>query len=125
MNYLTQPTISNPPSKSVLNSSLQPPRFTQNLPPIQPIPSHHPRPTSATTVPAVATEKPSGPTFKRLSEAEFQAKNEKGLCFKCDEKYSIGHKCQNKELQVMVILDEKILEEIEDVGKDSQKMEMN
>lgn len=48
---------------------------------------------AATTVQAATTGKVTSPNFKRLSEAEFQAKKEKGLCFKCDEKYSIGHRC--------------------------------
>ncbi|KAL4033230.1 hypothetical protein IC575_006316 [Cucumis melo] len=36
-------------------------------------------------------------TSKRLSEAEFQARKEKGLYFRCNEKYSHDHKCKNKE----------------------------
>ncbi|KAL2455358.1 RNA-directed DNA polymerase [Abeliophyllum distichum] len=44
--------------------------------------------------------------FRRLSEAELQAKKEKGLCFKCDEKYTIGHRCKNKELQVLLVQEE-------------------
>ena len=37
-----------------------------------------------------------GPT-KRLSDAEFQSRKEKGLCFRCNEKYSHDHKCKMKE----------------------------
>lgn len=58
--------------------------------------------------------RPTPPTnllFKKLSEAEWKAKKEKGLCFRCDEKYSIGHKCINKELQVMLIYDAEQQEE--------------
>ncbi|XP_052192138.1 uncharacterized protein LOC127801242 [Diospyros lotus] len=40
--------------------------------------------------------------FKKLSEAEWKARREKGLCFHCDEKYLIGHRCKNKELQVLI-----------------------
>ena len=36
-----------------------------------------------------------GPT-KRLSDAEFQARKEKGLCF-CCERYHTGHCCKVKE----------------------------
>ena len=35
----------------------------------------------------------------------------KGLCFRCDEKYMIGHKCKNKQLQVMMIYDKEVEEE--------------
>ena len=35
--------------------------------------------------------------MKRLSDAEFQARKEKGLCFRCNEKYSHDHRCKNRE----------------------------
>ena len=61
--------------------------------------------------------KKEGPS-NRLSDAEFQAKREKGLCFKCDEKYYSGHKCKAKEireLRMFVVradnVEEKIIEE--------------
>lgn len=42
-------------------------------------------------------------TFKRLIDTKRQAKKEKGLCNMRDERFTIGHHCRNKELQVMVI----------------------
>lgn len=39
--------------------------------------------------------------FKRLSEAEFQSWKEKGLCYRCDERYTVGHRCKGKELRVL------------------------
>ncbi|KAA0066183.1 Ty3/gypsy retrotransposon protein [Cucumis melo var. makuwa] len=36
---------------------------------------------------------------RRLLDAEFQARKEKGLCFRCNEKYSADHKCKIKELR--------------------------
>ncbi|KAA0032165.1 transposon Tf2-1 polyprotein isoform X1 [Cucumis melo var. makuwa] len=36
---------------------------------------------------------------RRLPDAEFQARKEKGLCFRCNEKYSADHKCKMKELR--------------------------
>lgn len=36
-------------------------------------------------------------TAKHLSDAKFQARKEKGLCFQCNEKYSHDHKCKAKE----------------------------
>ena len=30
--------------------------------------------------------------------AEIQAKREKGLCFRCSEKYTAGHRCKSKQL---------------------------
>ena len=40
--------------------------------------------------------------IKRLTESELQARIEKGLCFKCDEKFSPGHLCK-KELRVLLV----------------------
>ncbi|KAA0032314.1 transposon Tf2-1 polyprotein isoform X1 [Cucumis melo var. makuwa] len=37
--------------------------------------------------------------FRRLPDAEFQARKEKGLCFRCNEKYSADYKCKMKELR--------------------------
>ncbi|KAA0037154.1 ty3-gypsy retrotransposon protein [Cucumis melo var. makuwa] len=52
---------------------------------------------------------------KRLSDAEFKAKREKGLCFKCDEKYYSGHKCkelEQRELRMFVVRADNVREEI-------------
>ena len=35
---------------------------------------------------------------KLLSESEWQVRKAKGLCFKCDEKFTVGHQCKNREL---------------------------
>lgn len=35
-------------------------------------------------------------TRRRLAPAEMEEKRSKGLCFFCDEKYSLGHKCKAK-----------------------------
>lgn len=44
---------------------------------------------------------------RRLTNVEFQAKRDKGLCFRCDEQYSAGHRCKNRdqrELRVLVVM---------------------
>ena len=43
---------------------------------------------------------------KRLSETELQEKRAKGLCYRCDAKWAIGHRCKKKELSVMLIAEE-------------------
>ncbi|KAL9409373.1 hypothetical protein AB3S75_047713 [Citrus x aurantiifolia] len=48
----------------------------------------------------------SGATFKRLTETKIQDKRVKGLCFLCDEKFSPGHRCKDKSLQVLTMCDE-------------------
>lgn len=45
--------------------------------------------------------KPPG-EIRRLSENELQHKREKGLCYRCDDKWSVGHRCRRKELSVLL-----------------------
>lgn len=45
--------------------------------------------------------KPLG-EIRRLSENELQHKREKGLCYRCDDKWSFGHRCRRKELSVLL-----------------------
>ena len=56
-----------------------------------------------------------GATFKRLTEIEIQDKRVKGLCFRCDEKFSPGHRCKHKSLQVLTVCDE------EESGREAEK----
>lgn len=44
--------------------------------------------------------------MRRLSDKELQQKRAKGLCFRCDEKWSMGHRCKKKELSVLLIEEE-------------------
>lgn len=41
--------------------------------------------------------------IRRMTDVEFQAQRDKGLCFKCEEKYTIGHRCKAKELRALVV----------------------
>lgn len=41
--------------------------------------------------------------YKRLTDTEIQTKGENGLCYHCLDKFAYGHRCRNKELQVLVI----------------------
>ena len=53
----------------------------------------------------VKKERPS----KRLSDAEFQTRKEKDLCFRCNEKFSHGHECKVREqrkLRMVVVKSE-------------------
>lgn len=47
-----------------------------------------------------------GRNFRKLTDAEFQERSWKGLCFRCDEKFGPGHVCANKQLQVLVLTEE-------------------
>ena len=50
----------------------------------------------------------------RLTDAEFQARREKGLCFHCEEKFQPGHKCK-KQLNILLVHDEDedVLDDVE------------
>lgn len=41
----------------------------------------------------------------RLSDGELREKRSKGLCFKCDEKWSLSHVCRNRELRLILVED--------------------
>lgn len=62
---------------------------------------------------------------------ELQAKQDKGLCFRCDRKYSIGHCCPNKELQFLLVNDEedefdlKEGKEVESEGGEVAELSLN
>lgn len=44
--------------------------------------------------------------FKKLVDVELKAKIKKVLCFRCDAKISPGHRCKDKQLQVLLVHDE-------------------
>ena len=50
---------------------------------------------------------------KRISDAEMQRRRERGLCFRCEEKWQFGHVCRNPQLQVLIAAED---EEEEDVA---------
>ncbi|KAI0493558.1 hypothetical protein KFK09_023677 [Dendrobium nobile] len=62
----------------------------------------------------ITREKPigggSGDNFKKLTETELQEKRAKGLCFRCDERYTPGHRCKDRTLQVLIVCDEEGME---------------
>lgn len=52
-------------------------------------------------------------SFKRLPDAQYQARKEKGFCFGCDKRYTAGHQCKNKELRVIMVHDDATKTEME------------
>ena len=41
--------------------------------------------------------------YKRLTEVELQDPRDKGICYRCDEKFFVGHWCKNKQLHVLLV----------------------
>ena len=52
-----------------------------------------------------------------MIETEVQARREKGLCFRCDEKFVPGHRCK-KELQIMIVHEDEQEGDDEDEAED-------
>lgn len=42
------------------------------------------------------------PEIRRLTDQELQKKREKGICYRCDEKWNPRHHCKKKELSVLI-----------------------
>lgn len=64
---------------------------------------------------------------KRLTDAEFQAEREKGLYFRCDERYSAGHRCKNqeqRELRILVVMEDDELEVFDDKDTKGEQVEL-
>ncbi|KAA0033719.1 Transposon Tf2-6 polyprotein [Cucumis melo var. makuwa] len=67
------------------------------------------------------------PPVKRLSDSEFRARLDKGLCFRCNNKYSSGHQCKgktNRELMLFITNEEELgnEEEKEDDGAEGVEL---
>lgn len=76
-------------------------------------PFSFPSPTVRSTG-SLPVAKPVG-EFKRLNERELHLKREKGECFQCHEKWSVGHRCKKRELDVILIQGE--VEEVDTEGE--------
>lgn len=67
--------------------------------------------------------KKEGPK-KRLSNVEFQARKEKGLCFRCNEKYH-DHRCkgrEQRELRMYVVKEDEEYETVEEVEDEDKEL---
>jgi hypothetical protein len=71
----------------------------------------HPKPINPTA--------PSTPLkIIKLTQAEMVERQLKGLCYNCDDKYFLGHKC--KEKKIFIAISEEILEEYEETPSMSE-----
>lgn len=56
--------------------------------------------------------------YQKLTNSKIREKQEKGLCFRCDDRYFHGHKCKDKEkqeLNLLIVNDEGLDDEVEEV----------
>ena len=63
------------------------------------------------------------PPIKRLSDAEFRARLDIGLCFRCNKKYSHGHRCNIKEKRELMLFIVNEEESIVDEGTSKENSE--
>lgn len=45
-------------------------------------------------------------TTRLMTDTELKLRREKGLCFQCDEEYTYGHQCKNRELRILLVQQE-------------------
>ena len=54
-----------------------------------------------------------------MTDNEVRIKKEKGLCFRCDEKFSLGHRCKRRELNIIVVQEgEDLSDKTDQVGEE-------
>ncbi|KAF8393178.1 hypothetical protein HHK36_021419 [Tetracentron sinense] len=68
--------------------------------------------------------KPYG-EVRRLTDSELQKKRDKGLCYRCNDKWAPGHHCKKKELNVLLThdVDEGEIREVEEFDEVEHEME--
>ncbi|KAF8400118.1 hypothetical protein HHK36_013414 [Tetracentron sinense] len=68
--------------------------------------------------------KPYG-EVRRLTNSELQKKRDKGLCYRCDDKWAPGHRCKKKELNVLLThdVDEGEIGEVEEFDEVEPELE--
>ncbi|TYJ98185.1 retrotransposon protein [Cucumis melo var. makuwa] len=80
------------------------------------------------TIPQKDSYQKGEPSVKRLSNAEFRVRLDKGLCFRCNEKYSHGHRCkvkEKRELMLFILNEEESVEEgAVSEGREEERVEL-
>ena len=77
-------------------------------------------PLKQVSIPIKGNYQRNEPPVKRLSDTEFRARLDKGLCFKCSERYSPEHRCKMKETRELMLF---IMNEEESVEEENQTEE--
>ena len=97
------------------------PRGTHQLPPINYVVSSHSIFYNPHTSPTTSSSpRPISPPFRKLAEKEMQTRRVTGLCFRYDKRFSPRHRCKQKTLQVLWVMDEEDEEENTMVPKQNQ-----
>jgi len=62
---------------------------------------------------------------KRISPTRMQIRKEKGLCYFCDEKFLLNHKCLNRQLMMLQLIDDDLVASLEPDSLDLSQPETN
>lgn len=83
--------------------------------------NHPPYPTRAFTLSSPQLTSKREIQYKRFIDAELQARRDKWLCYRCDEKFFVGHRCKARELRLLLASDDTELDN-GDVESDDQEV---
>lgn len=121
-NHTLKPKYTNFQSRPYTPNTSTPPKSTytakpdntvtlqkNNLPPLLPTPNSKP-----------FTNPPKSSPIKKIFPAEMQIRREKGLCYFCNDKFSYSHKCPNKHLMMLQLVDEEPESELDAEPPDIQ-----
>lgn len=62
---------------------------------------------------------------RQLTQKEMEERRAKNLCFNCDQRYTIGHKCNRAQMfSLEVIVDESDAEEVEETVHEVEEEEV-
>ncbi|TYK14439.1 uncharacterized protein E5676_scaffold186G00980 [Cucumis melo var. makuwa] len=75
------------------------------------------------TIPIKGHFKKGEPPVKRLSDAKFRARLDRELCFRCNDKYTPGHRCKTKEKRELMFFIMNEEEETEEVHSKDETTE--
>ena len=75
-------------------------------------------PPNHNTRPPTTSQNPGA--IRRLTDQELQHKRERGLCYRCDDKWSAGHRCRRRELSVLVTMEGDYEGEVTEAEEDGE-----
>lgn len=85
--------------------------------------------TTSTKVPnisvASSTNQQKDTNYRTLSDDEYHPKIERGLCFRCDKKYTPRHQCRYRQLCIMIACEQDTGEDGEEDIAEARELEAN
>ncbi|XP_058766771.1 uncharacterized protein LOC131640391 [Vicia villosa] len=105
----------------------QKPFSTQYSKPFSPSANPNPKPFNSvpTQAPPFRPQTVPNPTklpIKKLTQAQIQERRAQGLCFNCDEKFFVGHKCSSSRFLILMAEDDSVCDTpLEEVNSDPER----